>query len=215
MDFNFSQVERALMAMHDVPESSRAAFLARLKHLQRLGFPPGINTGRGRAATYHVEHAFLLALVLEMIQLGQNPERATIAIYRSIADISKAALMYCEQGQDGLEPIYLVLVPAILSEALEVKSPGLFLRPETLTGLRGYLESSDGIVRRLSVINIKMMIWSLFKQLDPSGSDAALLDELMVWAKGTSQDGQVYSDARLRRFHRAHLAIERGSDGNS
>lgn len=88
MAYGFADIEAALARLHFVAPSRRSAFANRLKHLQRLGFPPGVNTGRGRAADYHPEHLVLLALALELITFGYTPERAKDAIEGSLASLA-------------------------------------------------------------------------------------------------------------------------------
>lgn len=80
--YQFAQIESALATMHKVATSRRSAFQGRLKHYQKQGFPEGINTGRGRAATYTAIHGIHLAIALEFNELGILPERA-INIYKS------------------------------------------------------------------------------------------------------------------------------------
>jgi len=74
--YGFSEVEAAIAVLHDVPAERRSAFSHRLKHLQRLGFPKGINTGRGKAATYLPEHVFQMAVAVELLQFGFTPDPA-------------------------------------------------------------------------------------------------------------------------------------------
>jgi hypothetical protein len=52
LELSFAQVEKALAHTHNIAEPKRRAFAARLQHLQKLKFPAGTNTGRGRAAKY-------------------------------------------------------------------------------------------------------------------------------------------------------------------
>jgi hypothetical protein len=87
--YSFGDIEKALATVHHIAPNKRSAFANRLKHLQRLGFPPGINTGRGRAADYQAEHVVLLALALELLSFGYTPERAAAAILDSLAELAR------------------------------------------------------------------------------------------------------------------------------
>lgn len=82
-------MEEVFAALHMIAPDKRGAFQARMRHLQRLGFPPGTNTGRGRPAEYGFDQALLLALVFELNELGVSPERA-IGILRP----RKAAVLH-------------------------------------------------------------------------------------------------------------------------
>lgn len=65
-----------LVAIHAVPAAKRAAFTARVKHFQRLGWPSGANTGKGKAAPYGERQFRELAITFELSALGLPAERA-------------------------------------------------------------------------------------------------------------------------------------------
>ena len=88
---NFAMVDHVLSKMHNIDSDHRSAFANRLKHLQRLGYPLGTNTGRGRAATYRAQHFFLLGLALELAQLGLATDSAIPIIYDNMKTIAAAA----------------------------------------------------------------------------------------------------------------------------
>lgn len=71
-----SQVESALAQLHDVADARRVAFQARIKHLQKNGFPPGINTGKGQRASYNFEAVAKLISAFEFMQFGMMPLHA-------------------------------------------------------------------------------------------------------------------------------------------
>lgn len=91
MGYGFADVEAALAELHLIVEDRRSAFSNRLKHFQRLGFPPGLNTGRGRAATYYAEHVFLLGVILQLSELSVPPERAINIIQGSFPQLAGGA----------------------------------------------------------------------------------------------------------------------------
>jgi hypothetical protein len=72
---SFGQVESVLAALHKIADEKRVTFQTRLKFFQRLGFPEGVNTGKGKAAGYQAHHVLNLALALELLQLGLSGER--------------------------------------------------------------------------------------------------------------------------------------------
>lgn len=65
-----------------IPEARRSSFLGRFQHLQRLSLISGINPGRGKAAEYKAEQVVIIALAMQLLQLGLTPER-TVKVVRS------------------------------------------------------------------------------------------------------------------------------------
>lgn len=108
MGYGFADVEAALAEIHGIADEKRSAFSNRLKHLQRLGFPPGVNTGRGRAATYYAEHAFLLGVALQLNEISVSPERAIKMIESSFSPLAGGASFAIEKA----EPVFCE-VPAL------------------------------------------------------------------------------------------------------
>lgn len=53
-----------------------AGVRTRLKYLQRMGFPSGSNSGRGRRATYDLDQLLQTLVVFQLIQLGLPPTRS-------------------------------------------------------------------------------------------------------------------------------------------
>ena len=118
MDFEFRQIEGALAATFEIADDRRSAFVHRLQHIQKKGFPSGTNTGRGRAAVYRVEHLFLLAVLLELGQLGYTPARAAKLITDNLIDLGGIA--YGAASRDPAKafdhPIVLYMRPAGLGD---------------------------------------------------------------------------------------------------
>ena len=106
---------------HDIAEGKRSAFHARLQHLQKLKFPAGLNTGRGRAATYTVGHIYLIGVALELLQIGLNPERAKRVIEEDLHSVAMAASLASQASYTLKErkfdsPTLLYCDPAALRE---------------------------------------------------------------------------------------------------
>jgi hypothetical protein len=91
MQLTYGQVEDLLADLHDIPPTRQSALRARLKHFKRLGFPAGVNTGRGRAAEYGPSALLRLVLAFEMLQLGMTPERAIATLRVSHTILIQAA----------------------------------------------------------------------------------------------------------------------------
>lgn len=73
----FSLVERHLRLILQVGDDDRARFLGRIKQLQRLGFPEGVNIGRGEKLNYTLRHMFQMAVAFELINSGITAKPAT------------------------------------------------------------------------------------------------------------------------------------------
>lgn len=76
----YAQLEAVLARQIGVLPGKRPRFQARLKQLQRMGFPEGVNAGKSAKADYNVDHFFQLAAVLELLQMGLTPERSISAL---------------------------------------------------------------------------------------------------------------------------------------
>ena len=121
MELTFAQVEKALALTNAVAETKRSAFAYRLKHLQKLRFPPGVNTGRGKAAAYDVGHLYLLGVALELNQLGLTPERTVNVINQNTLTIAQAGLEAAREGPPKGSypaPMLLYFDPANLSDLM-------------------------------------------------------------------------------------------------
>ena len=75
VSFQYSEIFQILSKKHKISRSKSVSFRGRLQHFQRLGFPLGINTGRGRRVKYTWRELFLMGLALEYVEIGSTPER--------------------------------------------------------------------------------------------------------------------------------------------
>lgn len=82
MEFVHREVLAILFSKHGIERSNKVAFQGRLQHIQRLGFPPGINTGKGRPARYTWRELLLLGLVFEYLEIGSTPDRCIAEIIK-------------------------------------------------------------------------------------------------------------------------------------
>jgi hypothetical protein len=76
----FGQVEATLAAMEKIHPEKRKAFYSRLKQWQKLGFPEGVNVGKGTRAEYGATQLFQLAYMIELQRIGLSPERGIEAV---------------------------------------------------------------------------------------------------------------------------------------
>jgi hypothetical protein len=75
LSLRFGELEAVLADINGIPSTQRTAFQARLKNFHRLGFPEGIGKGRGKAVIYTARETVLMAVAVELTQLGLTPER--------------------------------------------------------------------------------------------------------------------------------------------
>ncbi|KXU29941.1 hypothetical protein A0J57_18130 [Sphingobium sp. 22B] len=123
--FSFGTVERVLASLHHVAGDRRSAFANRIKNLQRLGYPTGTNTGRGRAAAYDIGALIRLVVVFEFLQIGLPPERA-IKVGKMVdlnlllaADLAVETLLSgdCDQqSRDFLKDYFILVDPMALNQ---------------------------------------------------------------------------------------------------
>ena len=119
MQFTFAEVVHTLAQTYGIADEKRGAFSARLQHLQKLKFPAGTNTGRGRAAKYDVGHLFLLGVALELGQLGLTPDRAKRVIESDMHAVAMSAYMVATDRIPDMDlkfdsPMFLYCDPAVL-----------------------------------------------------------------------------------------------------
>jgi hypothetical protein len=74
---SYRQLEATLAAYLNVHPDKVATFRSRMKQLQRLEFPAGVNIGRGVRMTYTAEHLLQLAVAFEVMGTGVAAKAAT------------------------------------------------------------------------------------------------------------------------------------------
>jgi hypothetical protein len=157
------QLQALMMRLHRVPAEKRIAMLGRLKHLQRLEWPPGANPGKGKRVRYDPEQIFQLALALELIQLGTTPERAVNTLCYHIKTVWVAAAEASKSAVSGVgDPIFLLFDPASLSTALGGDEVSVNVAPMISSYLDDVTKLLKGLgskeVPRISIVNISALI---------------------------------------------------------
>jgi hypothetical protein len=76
MLLTYGQLEVTLSSHLRVHPDKVHTLRSRIKQLQRLQFPPGVNVGRGAKMEYSGEHLFLLVTVFELISIGLPAQAA-------------------------------------------------------------------------------------------------------------------------------------------
>ncbi len=122
MEFTYKEIQDILSHKHHIASTSRTAFRGRIQHMQRLGFPSGVNTGKGRPASYTWRELLLMGLAFEYLEIGSTPDR-------SIAEIIKIEDML-------LTGLSKVVLASEQSDASEQANHFLFAELSALLTLR-------------------------------------------------------------------------------
>ncbi|WP_070151101.1 hypothetical protein [Sphingobium phenoxybenzoativorans] len=197
MHLSYRHVEDLIAELHGIPPSRRTALLGRFKHFKRLGFPAGVNTGRGKPADYDVSAVLRLLIAFELLQLGQTPEKA-IALMKLIGflvlDAAGYAGLRLTTGPDpdlvgseskGGEDYYIVFDPVGLSSLANPYDEGE-MAMSTIFGTR-QVDLDDWQVnggRRFAIISTTSLLSKVSIHLrDVEGIPCAEFgNELLKWA---------------------------------
>jgi len=155
------QLQALMMRLHGIGPDSRVAMMGRLKHLQRLGWPPGSNTGKGKRVKYSADQVIQVALALEMIQLGLTPEN-TVWTMELHAEFIWPVVRTTAQARGKMKkPSLLMFDPAALSVALDSYQPA----PERPIDGPDVLDEWVRGRRRCAVLNVTNLVTDMSKLL--------------------------------------------------
>lgn len=118
MELTRKQLETILLAHHRIHPDKQTTFLSRLKTLQRMGFPPGTNVGRGPKMVYTADHLMMLVCVFELQQFGLPAERAIITV-KIGWDYLKVGFGVAIELQDQFKPHTEKILGQIFGRALK------------------------------------------------------------------------------------------------
>jgi hypothetical protein len=118
VELSYADVEATLARLNRIADDKRIAFRARLKHFQRLGFPPGVNTGTGKRAVYTFPLLIMLAFATELTQAGMAPKRVVKTLNHSWDTIEWSLLIAITPGDVWETPQDQDLVWMLSPEAM-------------------------------------------------------------------------------------------------
>lgn len=165
-----------------VDSKGASAFLGRFQHLQRLRLVQGINPGRGKQAEYRANHVLVIALAMQLLQLGLTPETA-VRLIQTNQDRVRLGTLLAVQSADSLSPAFLYFDPALLTELGDRN--GEYDRADQTFHYAGRATLFEMIedcffesdVPRLAIINVKGTIaaiknamWELDNPIGSSGA---------------------------------------------
>lgn len=188
---SYKAVESLLADLHDVSPKRLPALRARLKHLKRLGFPAGVNTGRGRPADYNAASVLQLMLALELVEIGLTPERAINLIRHFGFVVVQAAfhgskhLLRTRMEED--DDFFFSLDPKALAVLTEPESSGEDDDPVLASvswDFSGTVLQTLDQGRRRAFVNVTKMLIAASRHLEREGVSTreSFSDGLLEWA---------------------------------
>lgn len=183
---NRATVEEILARTHHIEPGSRPALAARMRHFQRLGFPPGSNTGKGRRAAYGLDELLLFALAFELVQLGVTPERAsTLLTDCSEIVLGEAKAALSSETIKGAERLLIIDPRALSSLQGESAAYDDYLMVGGLADVRKRFRSRY-VVPRIAIIDLMSVIVALGRVVDEMCADVDVAADWLNWAQRKS-----------------------------
>lgn len=178
----FAQLKTTLASHLKVDELKLDKFQMRLKQLQRLGWPRGVNNGRKTRVSYTAQQLLESAFIFELIELGLSPERA-IGLVEFWWDSLRDAFL---RARDQPFPIVLAFLRGDFAGLLPEKDHVLSVeegiaiigvdpedRADELRASLALLATS-----RASLINVSKVLSGLTTGMKEAGVESAF-----VWAQ--------------------------------
>jgi hypothetical protein len=193
--YTYAQVEAILRELHFIRDDRKPAFASRLKHLKKLGFPKGVNVGKGQRFSYSPPQLWILALAFEFVELGILPERIVAGFNQHARILVHATaqavvpMFHPSQAETDIVPTVLIFDPSSLSELMDSRyfdalDPAVgnftFGGPDMATwALEGHFPS-----RRISAVALHRLLYDMGHALERvrTGSRLEFLKELAIWS---------------------------------
>lgn len=227
MQLTYGQLEATLTSHFRIHPDRIGTFRSRIKQLQRLQFPPGVNVGRGTKMVYSAEHLLMLATAFHLIASGLPAQAGTALVAAHWEHFSGGYALAALQerrvkpvGPEMVEPVLAVLVVSMFHEfQFEQGEPGtvgsavgIFDQPAVASQWRLGDHNRDHARWVLSISAILNRILKIAKEnagVDSSVWDAEFHDWLPKGDEGRFQFKTYYPDRsnlKMRRYlHRVYL----------
>lgn len=132
LSVTFGRLEVLLTTYFRIDPDRQGTFRARIKQLQRLNFPTGVNVGRGARFEYEIEHVIKLIFAFELLAVGVPAKLATDIVENGWDRISAAIQLVvgtwsCSSDQDD---VYCIVAPDLLNDASELSNAVLVYERE-------------------------------------------------------------------------------------
>jgi hypothetical protein len=192
----FGEVEAALAGVHAIASDKRTAFQARLKNFLRLGLLDDVKSGRGRAASFDADHILLLAVALELTQLGAGPELAIGMVRGSIGRIAQGVMdTLCPAGAPD-HAIFCRATVSSLEDLSNWKDSMLGIQcgkaSYAIDMLKLVSEHPDGLFR-IAIFSLSALILQLPGILKPNDDDYRehFRARLQAWAEPIAENHMI------------------------
>jgi len=167
----YRHVSDLFAALHRIAPEKRTAFRGRLQHFQKLRFPPGVNTGKGKAVEYGADSVLSLAVALELAQLGVPPDRSVRLLTENLTHIVVASRIASHWlGAANKEVMYLYLDPTALISLMDETAEEEVSETFFYGGWPVVRELMDrggtGDLRRMALINLTQVMIQICQHLD-------------------------------------------------
>ncbi len=190
MEFTYKEIQDILSQKHHIASVNRTAFRGRIQHMQRLGFPTGVNTGKGRPASYTWRELLLIGLAFEYLEIGSTPDRSIAEIIKIedmlLAGLSKVIL--AAEQPDGAEQVDYFLF-AELSALLTLRAEDSWhqqCRILSFGDIKQILSSdgNDAYRSPYAIIDLRQFLGGIFTSvLDVCGlNNQIMAKDIKLWA---------------------------------
>jgi len=152
-----------------------------------------VNTGKGRPAEYGVEQAGLLAIAIELLQLGLTPERATGLLLVALKVVVHEIRVVCVSDNVltvWRQPALMYLDPEALVEFTARGSRRKDAHPAQITfgaafDLSRFWKRRPNMPPRLAVVDVSRLILNLIKAVaaELSSTEIDVAAEMHSWGK--------------------------------
>ncbi len=178
-----------LLKIYGLPETNRVAMRGRLQHAQKMGFPPGANTGKGRPAKYHAGEVLALGLMFELFQFGITPERAVSLLqYSAKQTIDAFNVAYDIFKRKLHDRAFAIVFPQELDRALgKGGSPALIVTTSSGFFLGDRMERGP----RFAAVNVSALLDDVLEaaqSLDLTTREE-FREDLRLWLLERGEDG--------------------------
>ena len=160
----FAAVQDMVRHIFEVAPADYDKLLARLRNMQREGFPPGVNVGRGLKVGYSLEQVSAVMFLHMLVDAGFPPVFAIRLFHDHRTEILSVVGDGCRDFSSGSEPV----PPGPATMYLELT--GAVLAPRRLAGTAGGSDldgAAPALLRRTMAIEVQR---NLIERLaSPSG----------------------------------------------
>jgi hypothetical protein len=203
--WTFGELESMLSHIHEIDDTRRTAFQARLKNFHRLHYPLGFKSEKGKTSYYSPSDFFQMALALELTQLGLPPDRTVNVLVRGMfatcmaVRMAASSLIRAPKGAytdaDAPEqplPVFVFFDPAALSTLMS--GYDYRIAPDLDAATNSYFYGGIDVVRdnisnwtggdtpRMCTVNITTLIDIITGRLSSIEFRSAFFDQLIVWS---------------------------------